>query len=519
LPFFVFPLHCIHDVLRLSGEGEEGSDVATTHHTAALRQLKPTESQYAFGKQLQYAMERLFDYLEIPLVDRKKHRLYDAEVLEISNDVRAIIVLPPVDTVCSVADRAPSLNLKRNDLLPLPVQIFETLHLAAYHVEMLQSYSRTALLLEFQLVVARQQQREAFSNQEVDAAQNQLSLLTDLQQVIEDSWKTTRWMLDTISAARNKNANCGLSYEHLVEWYCSRTDVPDDAARLFDESSCSGGSLQYQRSPQRHSTAGVTTHKDMVGAGPSRGIHRTPTTRSDPLEFNTSQNDNKENEVRNFPKVSTGAVVSSSSTPSQSGSYHNQQQQQQATSAHSSLTFYSQQSTNSSLSSNEAAAATGNNRLYENDPPQPAGTSSSSRKSSYDPHVAQSGRFSKDNGGESPEPNILQVFAAYDTGLASGTSVKLNVTHSTSTREVIDLVIKQLNMAVILKGRDGPIYENDKLKNFCLVAVIGNRERCLRDDFKPLNLQNPWKKGKLLVRMKNDLLAAIDHISRHSTML
>jgi hypothetical protein len=171
------------------------------------------------------------------------------------------------------------------------------------------------------------------------------------------------------------------------------------------------------------------------------------------------------------------------------------------------------------LSSNEAAAATGNNRLYENDPPQPAGTSSSSRKSSYDPHVAQSGRFSKDNGGESPEPNILQVFAAYDTGLASGTSVKLNVTHSTSTREVIDLVIKQLNMAVILKGRDGPIYENDKLKNFCLVAVIGNRERCLRDDFKPLNLQNPWKKGKLLVRMKNDLLAAIDHISRHSTML
>ena len=68
---------------------------------------------------------------------------------------------------------------------------------------------------------------------------------------------------------------------------------------------------------------------------------------------------------------------------------------------------------------------------------------------------------------------MFQVYAAYDTGLANGTSVKLNVTHSTTAREVVDLVIKQLNMAVIHKGKEGPVYENEKLKNFCLVAVIG----------------------------------------------
>ena len=107
----------------------------------------------------------------------------------------------------------------------------------------------------------------------------------------------------------------------------------------------------------------------------------------------------------------------------------------------------------------------------------------------------------------------------YFAGLAQGTSVRIAVTTSTSAREVVDLVIKQLNMAVILKGKDGPLYENEKLRNFCLVAVIGSRERCLRDDFKPLNLQNPWKKGRLFVRMKHDLLAAIEHISRHTTML
>ena len=59
-------------------------------------------------------------------------------------------------------------------------------------------------------------------------------------------------------------------------------------------------------------------------------------------------------------------------------------------------------------------------------------------------------------------------------GLAQGTSVKISVTTNTTAREVVDLVIKQLNMAVILKGKEGPLYENEKLRNFCLVAVIGN---------------------------------------------
>jgi hypothetical protein len=114
---------------------------------------------------------------------------------------------------------------------------------------------------------------------------------------------------------------------------------------------------------------------------------------------------------------------------------------------------------------------------------------------------------------------MLQVYAAYETGLASGTSLKLHVTPWTTAREVVNLVVKQLNMAVVLKGKDGPIYPSDKLKNFCLVAVIGARERCLRDDFKPLQLQNPWKKGRLYVRQKQDVLAALEQSSHHTAYL
>nr|XP_017035089.1 uncharacterized protein LOC108083703 isoform X2 [Drosophila kikkawai] len=116
-------------------------------------------------------------------------------------------------------------------------------------------------------------------------------------------------------------------------------------------------------------------------------------------------------------------------------------------------------------------------------------------------------------------PGIIQVYTAYNTGLASGTSLKLHVTPKTTAREVINLVVKQLNMAVVLKGNNGPIYGPEVLENFCLVAVIGARERCLRDDFKPLQLQNPWKKGRLYVRKKHELLAAIEHSNRKSHLI
>ena len=108
------------------------------------------------------------------------------------------------------------------------------------------------------------------------------------------------------------------------------------------------------------------------------------------------------------------------------------------------------------------------------------------------------------------QPGILRVYAAYDTGLAKGTSVKLHVTPRTTSREVINLVVQQLNKAALAKGLDGPFYIDDDLHEFCLVAVIGARERVLRDDYQPLQLQNPWTKGRLYVRLKHNLLAAIE---------
>ncbi|KAL9894742.1 ankyrin repeat and fibronectin type III domain containing protein wide awake isoform 2-T2 [Glossina fuscipes fuscipes] len=158
----------------------------------------------------------------------------------------------------------------------------------------------------------------------------------------------------------------------------------------------------------------------------------------------------------------------------------------------------------------------------ESSSPKAASTKSLPRQSSNQEYTAAScpTLASEQTANVNTNPSgIIQVYTAYDTGLASGTSLKLHVTAKTTAREVINLVVKQLNMAAALKGSNGPIYTNDMLNDFCLVAVIGARERCLRDDFKPLLLQNPWKKGRMYVRQKHELLAAIEHSNRKSHLI
>lgn len=60
-------------------------------------------------------------------------------------------------------------------------------------------------------------------------------------------------------------------------------------------------------------------------------------------------------------------------------------------------------------------------------------------------------------------------------------------------------------------------YSVEQLKNFGLVLVLDNREKWLQDDFCPLELQNPWLKGKLCVRIKEYSPLALKH-SRATTV-
>ena len=109
----------------LYGEGEEGSEVFNANN------LRPTEEQYAFGKLLQIAMERLFDSLGI-IKQKNDHRIYDAEIIELSEETNVILILPPPQRLVQMSENDPDNCLhvgSRNDLMPIGLNTFEVLHL------------------------------------------------------------------------------------------------------------------------------------------------------------------------------------------------------------------------------------------------------------------------------------------------------------------------------------------------------------------------------------------------------
>lgn len=101
---------------------------------------------------------------------------------------------------------------------------------------------------------------------------------------------------------------------------------------------------------------------------------------------------------------------------------------------------------------------------------------------------------------------VIKVYAAYQCGLTSGTSVRLQVASTTTAREIVVLVVEQLAKAASLSGK---AIESADPDDFCLAAVIGSRERRLRDDFPPMKLQIPWAEGRLFVRRRDSVLAAL----------
>ncbi|GMT35133.1 hypothetical protein PFISCL1PPCAC_26430, partial [Pristionchus fissidentatus] len=98
---------------------------------------------------------------------------------------------------------------------------------------------------------------------------------------------------------------------------------------------------------------------------------------------------------------------------------------------------------------------------------------------------------------------VIIVFAAFESGLENGTrqsmknsSVRLSISPSTTSSEIVALVVEQLTKAT---ARNKGIRLDDVIipdfSEYCLVVVIGARERRLRDDFAILKLQSPWNSG------------------------
>ncbi|XP_031618328.1 uncharacterized protein LOC116337694 isoform X3 [Contarinia nasturtii] len=589
---------------------------------------KPTGGQELFIDALTHAAKRLFKYMDIPLEDAMTHRLYEFEVIELSADVSFLIVCPPAESSCAVPGQREIL-LQRGDLLSLPIQAFEMVHLKTYQSGIIQKYSRLSCILELDTVLANHSHREAFSTIEVQAAKERLAKLQDLTQSLNTIWKGVRWLMDVISFARDRGTYHGLYMKDIFEYSPTSkeelTVVRDPSNQQLlqpppprgsiknvgrgswpgpshtlgangllgaehskSEQQLSGASFNmssrylsatsgietssrknsadsnFSHSGNSYYSAGESVEHINVRLPPSRSEdtlvlskkHSTPLHRKRATTVNTNFTSDASSPVTPTKPLCVTQKLSNESVP-------NLIADSDVAGRDSTMTTSTPITTGSGGGGNLPKDTIANKRndikLFTEEPNifkdqlhitegdggetvrksspeypstnpfkvsaerKPSSTQKSSpehtKKKQSSPPRQQSGDDEEDATTSNIMPGIIQVFAAYNTGLANGTSLKLHVTPKTTAREVVDLVVKQLNMAVVLKGKDGPIYGAEEFDNFCLVAVIGARERCLRDDFKPLHLQYPWKKGRLYVRQKNDLLAAIEHANREATLI
>ncbi|KAG6448983.1 hypothetical protein O3G_MSEX005796 [Manduca sexta] len=615
---------------NMSGKTEDSQHM----NLSIAGQEKPSESQEMFLDQLATAARRLFKEMEIPLENVLTHRIYDLEVIELNNDVSFIMICPPAEQACSVPGQKEIL-LQKGDLLSLPIQAFEMIHLQTYHNNILNKYSRLSCVLELDVALAAHSHREAFSCSELQTAKERLAKLEDLQNNLNTVWKAERWLMDLIGFARDKDKavqSSGILLKYILDKTPSQSaDVPDAESNEKD----SDLKIDFLQIPSRDgkitkTSPGRGSWPGPAGNGNHANLHP---------EFSKSEQQlslaPRQTSVSTL-NLSTSQFLNADGSKFRKGSADSQFTQ--------SSNNYMSSNSQFDIKSSESHTSIGSNRLppsrsedtlvlqNENVEPKPrphsinatASTTSSPLLTvkGYYPGSMVSVRASKSNVSESAQslssdsesqscpitsvplkirpkqyrtcnviasksmtsvktgdvdytdtgqeylksslcvkrqplletqedaeynnkvpkteetrqesehimkpameqrtpdqPGILQVFAAYETGLAVGTSLKLHVTPRTSAREVIDLVVKQLNMAAVLKGKSGPVYGPEKLQDFCLVAVIGARERCLRDDFRPLQLQNPWRKGRLYVRLKHDVLAALQHSAKQPAFI
>ncbi|ELU07569.1 hypothetical protein CAPTEDRAFT_200192, partial [Capitella teleta] len=121
----------------------------------------PTPAQSDFQSLLTSACSNLLEHLGISEDEGVSHRLYDVEVIELSEDVSFLLLLPPVEGVCSVPGHQEDTPAQRAlQCLSLPVQVFEMIHMSTYQREHLHRFCRASCALETDAHLAQQAQRE-----------------------------------------------------------------------------------------------------------------------------------------------------------------------------------------------------------------------------------------------------------------------------------------------------------------------------------------------------------------------
>ncbi|XP_077482639.1 ankyrin repeat and fibronectin type-III domain-containing protein 1 isoform X1 [Stigmatopora argus] len=518
------------------------------------------------------AIKDLIAQINVPGNQTQDFRIYTQEVLEFGDQVSFLLLLPPCDEVCTAPGQNNPYS-PRSGFLTLPLQIFELVHFNAYCPGFIGQYCRVSALLELESLMSQQALREAFSEEELTTAKKKHQQLQEHIQEMEEVWRDARWIMEALQYARYKQPTGGISISGLIDLSkdampnkpMSTSSQPDfmpsplpspercrkhsDFAGLSDEEGSSEVFLTTD-SDYDSSRAQSPRELDLLPASPlstsaplePRGFLRSDGSGSGigigrggqgPLRDSTPDvlRASEQQVGRELGRCGEGVCCgverrrgppelfdSDFILPSrQIELLHITEKRQAFCVRTSSLEFPS-----AAPAKHSRRASSPHRRWHR---PSSVDRCCTAEHGSQRSPPART--LSEDSGTQrlsSPRPAVhrkgshatLRVYPQYRTGLPKETSVKLCVTPCTSAGEMVRLVVQEMNLVSrqMLAG-DGPdqdaFYGPEQLKHFGLVLVVDDREKWLQDDFCPLELQNPWLRGKLCVRIKAYSPLALKH--------
>ncbi|CAL1541751.1 unnamed protein product [Lymnaea stagnalis] len=418
-----------------------------------------TNTQKSFQQLLADATKKLFSLLDLSEEMASNHRIYDLEVLELSPTVTMILILPSMEDICIVPGHSDSLA-KRADYSFLPVQIFESIHMHAYLPEFFSLYARLSAIVEMDGVLAQQGHREAFSTEELSKAKEQVEVTAHLQQNLDRIWKCARWIRDITTYARNRERKAGIHLSHILNTAPANNNIASTSGsegKLKTVKLTNGinnNHLSISSTP-----CSLSSRPNSISVGRE---HRRIAKFYDPNEENPHSLDSisvgggHRDQVFNKPKISTSAP----STPLQ----------------HTSTRPHL--SPSSSFSSTSTSASSSH-------------TESSSELTPF----------------QDPSFSIIKVHALYDTGLNRNVNIKLHITEQTTSRDIVNLVVRHLNSVVQTKGKGVLAYSEEALSNFCLVLKYQGHEKVLKDDYRLMQLKGQLQRAKVCVMMAETLFS------------
>lgn len=223
---------------------------------------KPTEAQQMFLESLKLSVIRMLKYFNISTEAALHHRLYDAEVIELNQDISFLIICPAAENAipCAVPGQT-DLILKRSDLMCLPLIVHEMIHLRTYQPSIIQKYARLSCIIEFDMMVANHKHREAFSSNEVQVTKEKLNKLQDLMNNLNTVWKSVRWLMDVITYARSKEKSPELEMKRILEFTMAMPKISTSTSSHLLELPSKDGRI---KSPTRGSWPGPVQNNHLM---------------------------------------------------------------------------------------------------------------------------------------------------------------------------------------------------------------------------------------------------------------